>query len=116
MGVISVKCRKCRHLLFLHPEITLLNGHSVSPTELSVKYVDCSTIQEDNLWFLQDTNLPSWISDVVNKSFNSLYSYRPIGQRERFAVPIAREGWAHLILCLEINANVQVIYYHLCIL
>ncbi|KAK6635520.1 hypothetical protein RUM44_000772 [Polyplax serrata] len=68
MGVISVKCRKCRHLLFLHPEITLLNGHSVSPTELSVKYVECSTIQEDNLWFLQDTNLPSWISDVVNKA------------------------------------------------
>ena len=67
MQVLSVKCRKCRFLLFLHPEITLNNAHAISISQQNINNVLCSTVQEDNLWFLQESNLPSWISDLVDK-------------------------------------------------
>lgn len=68
MGVFSVKCRKCRHLLFTHPDVTVLTAHGDSCSNFSIKYVECKTIQEDNVWFLQDSSLPDWISILINEA------------------------------------------------
>lgn len=65
--MFSVKCRKCRNLLFTHPEVTVLTAHGDSCSNFSVKYIDCKTIQEDNVYFLQDSNIPDWISNAVNE-------------------------------------------------
>lgn len=128
MGVISVKCRKCRHLLFIHPEVTLFNAHAISCSELSVKHISCSTVKEDNVWFLQDSMLPNWISDVVDKvmhwtilsqkNFRLLlrfilkwfYFFRLIGQKEKWIVQTAAVDWDLLISFLETNASVLLMY------
>ncbi|KAL0269726.1 UNVERIFIED_CONTAM: hypothetical protein PYX00_007361 [Menopon gallinae] len=68
MTTVTVKCRKCRNLLFTYPEVDLLSAHGESYGSVGVEYIKCETIQEDNVWFLGESGMPDWVSSLVNEA------------------------------------------------
>lgn len=67
MTTVTVKCRKCRFLLFTYPEVDLLSAHGESYCNVGVEYIKCETIQEDNVWFLGERGMPEWVTWLVNE-------------------------------------------------
>uniref|UniRef100_A0A023F7C9 Putative e3 ubiquitin-protein ligase n=1 Tax=Triatoma infestans TaxID=30076 RepID=A0A023F7C9_TRIIF len=70
MNLITLKCRKCRHILLNDLETPLLSGHNIKVGveyfRKSLEQVDC--LEAESSLFLQEEGLPGWIIEIVNEA------------------------------------------------
>jgi hypothetical protein len=59
---MSLKCRKCRHILVTHYD-ALLTAHG-EPFGMNA---DCANVQLPAVFYVQEDRVPAWIGAVVEK-------------------------------------------------
>jgi hypothetical protein len=62
---MSLKCRKCRHVLVKHDD-GLLTAHG-EPVAAVQSSSSCATLQLDAVVYVQEDRLPPWIGSVVDE-------------------------------------------------
>ncbi|KAG8229043.1 hypothetical protein J437_LFUL007598 [Ladona fulva] len=65
---VPVNCKKCRKILFSHPDHPLLSIHGSIVNSESKNKKPCLEGQQQPLWYLDSENVPSWITSVIEEA------------------------------------------------
>ncbi|KAB0796874.1 hypothetical protein PPYR_10935 [Photinus pyralis] len=61
--MVSIKCKRCRNSILGNGECaTLINAHGVKGSN---EPQSCSSILEENLFYIDEEQLPDWIHSIV---------------------------------------------------